>query len=171
MVKEVQNLCQSRGSLKRSSRRSRWREIICLASVVRPRQVEGGVDNPDLSAWPGLFRFCGIWRQKEVASCQGGICGIYQHRVRAPWKDLAPWWRGTNHLIDLHTSMIFAGTHGLSPLLSVCEPLKPQSLRIFIIIVALSSHINFLGLILFFLGCSYDPSCQVQGSIRLLFFT
>ena len=27
-------------------------------SVVRPRQVEGVMDNPDLSAWPDLFGFC-----------------------------------------------------------------------------------------------------------------
>ena len=27
-------------------------------SVVRPRQVEGVMDNPNLSAWPNLFGFC-----------------------------------------------------------------------------------------------------------------
>ena len=36
-----------------------WRrEVVRLASVVRPRQVKGVVDNPDLGASPDLFGFC-----------------------------------------------------------------------------------------------------------------
>jgi hypothetical protein len=27
-------------------------------NMVRPRQVEGIIGNPDLSAWPDLFGFC-----------------------------------------------------------------------------------------------------------------
>jgi hypothetical protein len=51
-------------------------------SVVRSRQVEGVMDNPDLSTWPDLFGFCWasiIW----AFVCCGVVSYVARHLIDA----------------------------------------------------------------------------------------